>query len=130
MTRIEALSHDLEKGKIDAERAICDLYRRRHQVQSAISYLAESPLRDAPQAWRHVREGVHEADECLSYAIESLEYEEVQSAATDLQRVLEALRMVLFTIRTRSTLRYRSWPLDPWRLVARRFTPTKTASLS
>ncbi len=121
-TESERLIRDLGNGADDSVRAQCDVYRIRNKIHSGISLLGETRLRTIPQPWRHVREGAKEADECLSYALESLEYGEIASACTDLERALDGLRESLFTIRTRSTLRYRSWPLDPWRWVARRVT--------
>lgn len=122
LTGLEEVSRDLRDGGIDAIRARCEVYRCRIRIKSALAFLAETPLSETPVAWRHVREEAAEADECLAYALESLEYEESGSAGTDLSRAIENLRLLLFTIRTRSTLRFRSWPFDPWRSVARRLT--------
>jgi hypothetical protein len=127
LTRLDKVAREIERGRTDPARIRCDVYRCRNRLYTAISFLGETPLRDNSQAWRHVEEEAGAADECLAYALESLEYGEADSAITDLDRALENLRLVLFTIRSRTNLRYRSWPFDPWRNVAKRISAQDTA---
>jgi hypothetical protein len=124
-TESERLIRDLRGDSPDPVRIQCAVYRVRHRIHCGIAVLSQTSLRSNQLAWRHVREGAKEADECLAYALESLEYDELESASTDLERALNGLHEALFAIRTRSSLRFRSWPLDPFRWVARRVASSR-----
>src|SRR5579862_4674888 len=83
-TDCERLIRDVGAGTAEAAHGQCRAYRIRNRIHAGLSVLGETRLRVSIHAWRQVREAAKEADECLAYALEALEYEEVASAQTDL----------------------------------------------